>query len=215
MLQKFHDEGETGVQTKEQAVAALEESWVTAGYSSPEEAQEALAEGRELLEAYIESHLASAPEAKTLYVEKQLRKDMGEFVLMGRIDRIDELPDGRIEIVDYKSGRSDTDPNDLLNDIAMNCYHLLLREFMPGKRMLSTIVAVRTGSRTTVEPTPDHLESFRQDIIALGAEILHRDWESLTPVWKDICPECDFIELCKKHPAFVESAGGSLPKEDF
>lgn len=205
VLQRFHDAGDVGVQTKEQAIAALEESWVDAGYSSPEEAQEALAEGRELISTYVEEQIAAPSEAKTIYIEKQLRKDMGDFVLMGRIDRVDEWPDGKIEIIDYKSGRKETDPTELLNDIAMNCYHLLLRGVLPDNKMVSTIIAVRTGSKTTVEPTEAALEEFRHDLLLLGGEILNREWEDVRPMAKEICASCDFLELCKRDGDFAET----------
>lgn len=201
-LQRFHDSGDVGVETKEQAIAALEESWLTAGYSSPEEAQEALAEGRELIAAYVDQHIERADEAETLFVEKHLRVDLGEFVLMGRVDRVDELTDGSIEIIDYKSGRLATGEQELLDDIAMNCYHLLLRDQFPDRRMVSTIVSVRTGSRTTVEPSIKQLQMFRDDLMKLGAEILNRDWESLRPAVKGICHTCDFLPLCRRDGEF-------------
>ncbi|MEM4407568.1 MAG: PD-(D/E)XK nuclease family protein, partial [Candidatus Caldarchaeum sp.] len=81
VLRKFHDEGGKGVETREQALTSLEENWLTAGYSSPEEAEQALAEGRELLTNYIDSFYRSKPSAKTLFVEKSLSRDMEEFTL--------------------------------------------------------------------------------------------------------------------------------------
>ncbi|MBL1150892.1 MAG: PD-(D/E)XK nuclease family protein [Armatimonadetes bacterium] len=204
VLQRFHDEGDRGVQTAEQAVAALEENWITAGFASPEEAEVALAEGRDLVATYVEEHYRRGPIGRTLYVEKQLRKELGQFVLIGRIDRIDERDDGTIEIIDYKSGRSETDSEDLLNDVAMNCYQLLVRSMLPDRKVLSTIVALRTQSRTTVEPDPAALEQFERDIVAVGTEILNRDYESLLPTAKDICLECDFLQLCMRHEDFAE-----------
>ena len=45
---------------------------------------------------------------ETIATEKTISCDMGRFKLSGRVDRIDRHADGRLEIIDYKSGRWDT-----------------------------------------------------------------------------------------------------------
>jgi putative RecB family exonuclease len=210
VLQRFHDSEDFGVQTKEQTLASLEESWISAGYSTPEEASEALAEGRELVSRYVDAHYSAPISANTLYVEKQLRKDFGPFVLVGRIDRLDEHEDGTLEIVDYKSGRDHTDPEEVMNDISMNCYQLLVRSIFPNRRVLSTVIALRTGDKTTIEPNEISLIEFEQDLLIIGKEILSRDYENILPIAKDLCCHCDFITLCRKHDEFAENIGQFL-----
>ncbi|HWP31349.1 MAG TPA: PD-(D/E)XK nuclease family protein [Fimbriimonadales bacterium] len=213
VLQRFHDEGDVGVQTKEEVLAALEENWLTAGYSSPEEATEALAEGRAVVSSYVDEFIARGPSTKTLFVEKRFEEDMGEFTLIGRIDRVDEHEDGTLEIIDYKTNPTKNTENiqarlsevDVLNDIAMNCYQLLLRSKNPNRRILSTLVLLNTNHRITVEPRIEDLELFRTDLILLGKEILNRDYESVRPVVKDICKSCDFVSLCQRDEEFSES----------
>ncbi|MCL6623407.1 MAG: PD-(D/E)XK nuclease family protein [Fimbriimonadales bacterium] len=211
VLQRFHDEGDKGVETKEQALATLEETWLTAGYSSPEEAAEALAEGRELLSIYIDSFYERRPQAKTLFVEKPLRCDMGEFILAGRIDRLDEHPDGTLEIIDYKTGWSDLTPESISQDVALNCYQLLVRSLIPGRRVLTTLVVLRTQESLTVEPEEEELAQFSEDLKILGKEILNRDYEALVPYPKPLCRECDFLNLCLRHPEFQDSFQALTP----
>src|SRR5436305_13574189 len=90
VLQRFHDSGDTGVETTHEALAALEESWLDAGFSSAEEMADAYGEGKAILERYIDEHQAARAGVSTLYIEKLLRLDLGDFVLSGRIDRVDE-----------------------------------------------------------------------------------------------------------------------------
>lgn len=203
VLQRFHDEGDVGVSTVEEAVAKLEESWITAGYSSPEEAAEALAEGRELIAKHVEEHQARPATARTLHVERQFRDDLGEFILIGRIDRIDEHEDGTIEIIDYKSGREATSLEEIQNDLATNCYQLLIRSKMPGKRVLSTIVALRTNQSVSFEPSTEDLDQFRKNLIQIGIEIIERDYDDLRPSAKPICATCDFLPLCLRDESFA------------
>jgi RecB family exonuclease len=192
------------VQTTGEALAALDENWVSAGYSSPEEAAEALAEGRELLESHLQSPSAVFPGARVLYVERQLRKPMGVFDLVGRIDRVDERADGSLEIIDYKTHRK-PDQEEVLHDVAMNVYALLLRDSEPGRRILTSILSIASQERVTAEPSAELLDEFERDVAALGTEIVAREFHEVEPQPKDLCERCDFLPLCRRHEAFEEA----------
>ena len=204
VLERFHDSGDVGVNTTEEVLAAYEESWIDAGYSSAEEMAEAFGEGREILERHVQLTLEKPKEAKTIFVERQFRKDLGDFSLIGRVDRVDEYEDGTLEIVDYKSGREKVEEEEVASDIAMCCYQILLRHKFPGVPVRARIVALRTGSTASAAMTDEEAERFEQDILVLGREILNEDYAELTPVFKPLCPRCDFVPLCRKHPEFAE-----------
>lgn len=204
VLERFHDSGDAGVTTTDEVLAAYEESWIDAGYSSAEEMAEAFGEGRQILERHVQETVAKPREAKTLFVERQFRKDLGEFALLGRVDRVDEYPDGTLEIVDYKSGRQSVLEEDVATDIAMCCYQLLLRNKFPDRPVRARIVALRTGESAAASMSDQDAADFERDIVRLGQEILSEDYNELIPVFKPLCPHCDFLPLCRKHPEFCE-----------
>jgi putative RecB family exonuclease len=203
VLQRFHDSGDHGVTTTHEAVAALEESWIEAGYSSQEEMMQAMAEGKVIIENYIDNFRAQPVTAETVYIEKLMRRDLGPFVLLGRLDRVDQHKDGTIEIVDYKSGRQSVAAEDVATDLAMNCYALLLQDKHPGCAITASIIALRTNTKASFAFDPNELEVFRKDVEVLGLEILSRDFTGLMPVSKALCKNCDFLALCRKHEDFV------------
>jgi len=45
------------------------------------------------------------PDLEPVALEKSVRVDFGEFVVGGRVDRVDALPDGTLKVVDYKTGK--------------------------------------------------------------------------------------------------------------
>lgn len=203
VLQRFHDARDVGVQTVDQAVAALEENWIEAGYSSQDEMLQDLSEGKQILERHIESYLAEAPTQATLYVEKTLTLDMGRFVLRGRVDRVDQHEDGTLEVIDYKTGRETVEPEDVAGNLAMSCYQLLLREAHPDTPVIATIVAVRSGAKASSSMDDAEAALMRADLVALGEEVLDRDWLGHEPVAKPLCRGCDFLPLCKRSPGFT------------
>lgn len=202
VLQRFHDEGDIGVVTTDQAMSAYEESWIDAGYSSPEAMREAFGEGKAILERHIELAQSTPTLTKSLYVEKMLRLNLGEFDLIGRVDRVDEHPDGSLEIVDYKSGRTSVQPEDVQSDLAMGCYQLLLKRLHPDRSIKATIIALRTGESATSTLTEGEIEDFQHDIQELGNRILATNWDETLPVRKALCEECDFLPLCMNSPEF-------------
>lgn len=202
VLQRFHDSGDAGVGTAEQAVAALEESWIQAGFTSQDEMMQALSEGKAIVEKYIEAVSAEPTTSQTIFVEKQLRTDLGPFELVGRLDRVDEHEDGSLEIIDYKSGRESVSAEEVATDLAMGCYQLLLRDHFPDQPVSATIIALQTGSRATAALSSDEMKQFRSDLTFIGTEILNRDYENIEPVPKRLCGGCDFLPLCRRHPEF-------------
>jgi RecB family exonuclease len=202
VLERFHNTDDAGVQTVHQALAAFEENWIEAGFSSAEEMAEAFGEGKEIIERHIEEAVSQPSVANTILVEKMLRKDLGEFVLIGRLDRVDEYEDGTIEVVDYKSGRSGVSEEEVATDLAMCCYQLLLRHHFPDRPVRATILALRSGTSASASLSDEEAAQFEKDLIVLGITILNRDYADLEPVPKALCPTCDFLPLCKKHREF-------------
>ncbi|MCX7926265.1 MAG: PD-(D/E)XK nuclease family protein, partial [Fimbriimonadales bacterium] len=128
--------------------------------------------------------------------ERMLRRDMGRYVLMGRIDRVDEHPDGTLEIIDYKSGRADVNEEQVRNDFALHCYALLVQEYYPDRPLQIAIHALRPNKKVAVPVSQETLDEFRELLDQLVAEILSEDWELLRPQWIPACAECEFLELC-------------------
>jgi RecB family exonuclease len=203
VLQRFHDSGDQGVTTAAEAVAELEQSWIDAGYESHDHMMQAMSEGKRIVERYIEQVAALPATADTIAVEKTLRLDLGPFVLLGRIDRIDRHEDGTIEVVDYKSGRETVKEEDVATDLAMCCYQLLARAAYPGHSVVASIVALRTNTKATASMSDADAEAFASDLRAIGEEILNRDYESIVPIGKPLCEGCDFLTLCQRHPDFA------------
>jgi putative RecB family exonuclease len=214
VLERFHDSGDSGVTSTEQALSAYEEGWIEAGYSSAEEMQEAYGEGKEILERYVGQLIEKPREATTLAVESQIRMPFGDdFDLIGRIDRIDEYPDGTLEIVDYKSGRSEVTTDDVETDLAMGIYQLLVRQKFPDRKVVATIVALRTGRFASSSLTDDQAAELKSDLWELGRMVVSTNWDEKLPVAKPACAYCDFLELCRRDSEFAGSIAAFVDQE--
>lgn len=204
VMERFHDEGDQGVTTVGDALRIYEESWIDAGFASAEEMQEAYGEGKEIVAAVIAEEEVARRESgvRTLAVEKLLKRDLGPFELIGRVDRLDEYPDGRIDIVDYKSGRASVTEAQVKDDLAMACYQLLARSMFPDRPVTATIHALRAQARATTSLSAAELDEFERDIVQIGQTILSASIDDYSPRPKPLCEGCDFLALCKKDPRY-------------
>jgi DNA helicase II / ATP-dependent DNA helicase PcrA len=71
--------------------------------------------------------LRSLPASKVLHTEQPFEIRIGETVVVGRIDRIDERPDGSVAIVDYKTGKA-RDQEDADESLQLSLYAIAAHE---------------------------------------------------------------------------------------
>jgi len=195
-LHDFHASGGHETNTLAQLVERLQSTWASIGYASRQEEREHKEFGMQMLEGYYENTKSGAI---TIFTERQLRQDMGEFVLIGRIDRLARRPDGALEIIDYKTGRESVTEEEVACDLAMSIYQLLVKRKNPDSRVVATIHCLRTGQSASAELSAEQLDELEQFIRRTAAEMLKitEDTE-IPPVRKDICDGCDFFKVCQR-----------------
>lgn len=197
-LDEFHKLGGSETQSAEDLVEKLHTAWSSAGYSTEKEELDYLESAARFLENYHSDYIVEG--ARTLFTEKQLKIDMGDFNLMGRLDRIDEYSDGHLEIIDNKSGRSSVNEEDVRGDIAMSIYSYLARKTFPDRHVTASIYALRSGDKATVEFTDQEMIELEEMVRVVAGEIAQIDQNTVVePVWlTNICPGCDYLRLCAR-----------------
>lgn len=141
------------------------------------------------------------PAERELYVET----DVDGLTLRGYVDRLDEAPDGRLRVVDYKTGRA---PSELFEGKAlfqMRFYALVLWRTRGVVPSMLQLVYLRDGQVLRYEPTEHDLRATERKIKALWSAIeraaLTGDWRPRT---SRLCDWCHHQAVC---PAF----GGTPP----
>ncbi|GGF47589.1 recombinase RecB [Ornithinimicrobium tianjinense] len=162
------------------------------------------AEAVTLLERWfaLEDPTSLEPVERELYVEAETRG----LTIRGVVDRLDEAPDGRLRIVDYKTGRA---PSELYEGRALfqlKFYALALwrtRGVLPSRLQL---VYLRDGQVLWIDPTERDLLATERKIHALWQAIelaaTSGDWR---PNRGRACSWCSFQAHC---PAW----GGTPPE---
>jgi RecB family exonuclease len=189
-LQAFHREG--APTTIESLLETYRGSWSTAGYASDAEAAAHFAAGEELLRRY---HTASQPaDRTTIAVETTLQAEYPEFILFGKIDRLDRLESGELQVIDYKSGRQTVTEEEVRGSLALTVYHLLVVRRHPGVPVSAAILALRSGALVPVRRSDAELDRVEAELQALITGVLADT--SYEPTPGPHCAGCAFFRIC-------------------
>jgi DNA helicase-2/ATP-dependent DNA helicase PcrA len=150
-----------------------------------------------LQRAFMDSRFATSP---PLFAERAFLLYLEGFVVGGRIDAIFGSPDGRWEVVDYKTGRRPSQ-DDPLAGFQLDLYALACTEVW-GKRpedLTLTYFYLATGEELSV-PAGDP-EVIRERVKAVLRGVADRRFD---PSPGDQCRWCDFLSFCSAGRAYVE-----------
>lgn len=166
-----------------------------------------------LLRTYfgLEDPTRLEPQACELRIEVDLPDGVP---LRGFIDRLDVSPDGRIRVVDYKTGRSpgESYTTDVLFQLKFYALMLFrLRGVIPARLRL-----VYLGDNQLLEYSPDQdeLVAFERQVVALWRAIERAtDARSFPPRRGRLCDWCSFHAQCPEFggttPPFPEPAAAA------
>ena len=197
VLQSFHEPGAEQASV-DQLIEDYRRAWVGVGYADTREEQEFKAAGEQILRGY--ASLTPPEDVKTLFTEKMVKWDMGDFILAGRLDRLDEHPDGALEVIDYKSGRLSVTEEEVRDDLAMSIYQFVVRRLNPDARVFGSIYCLAGGMKASAELSEEELTEVDEGTRSVASAIIGaeeygpRKWEG--------CEECDFHRICAKQPWF-------------
>jgi RecB family exonuclease len=141
----------------------------------------------------------SAHQAETVGEELRFRLRIqldpdAAVVVSGVVDRIDRLPSGAVELIDYKTGGAGR-PEEAESSLQLSIYALACRDSLNlGLPERVTLYAVEHGQRSSADRTDAALETLRADLASRARQIRGSDF-SPTPSRRS-CGWCDFTALC-------------------
>src|SRR3989304_5996450 len=125
-LEKFYAVTVPKPPSLEELLGHLTQTWEKAGYSSDAEEQQYFEHAKQVLTNFYHSNASQfqIPAA----VEQRFEVELDGHVLRGIIDRLDKLPAGGYEIIDYKTGRNIPPKYRVDSDLQLSIYYLASKE---------------------------------------------------------------------------------------
>jgi DNA helicase-2/ATP-dependent DNA helicase PcrA len=122
VLERFHARD---ARTLPELFELLEAGWRRGGFGDSEEERQLRAKATTALTRYYERFRSQ--ESQPMWFERQFTFKLGPHLLRGRVDRVDKLPGGEYELIDYKTGRPKS-PAQLVDDVQLSLYAVGARE---------------------------------------------------------------------------------------
>ncbi len=176
----------------EEVLKYYREHWVRAGYKDAAQEADFLEKGRLILEAFYRKNIESF--AVPLYVEYQFKLEVDGVPVTGKVDRVDRLPDGRLSILDYKTGKEI--PSDrVATDSQLTMYQLACERMLGADVGRLTFYHLPSQAELTIERhAPALVETLRKRIVDTAGCITRGEFEPLPEERK--CFWCDYKPIC-------------------
>lgn len=169
------------------------DEWAKGGSKSVRE----FMEGLTVLRTYLRDH-GVVDSMKILDVEREFNIEVEDFIVNGKIDRVDKISDDHIAIIDYKSNRLLYSKEELEDDLQMTVYGIVARQLYPwAKRFSFVFHMLRHGELQGTERTAGQLDDGRGYVVALGRKTETDTTWKATPNMN--CGYCDYRSKCEPY----------------
>lgn len=200
-LQMLKDEQKINSET---VLDLLNNNWINTGYTSKIHEKQTKTQAEKMLKIYAEKILKDKP--NTLAIELPfnfwLSSGQNKLKVGGRIDRIDKLKDGRIEIIDYKTGPNVPTEKKLKEDFQLSFYALAATEIKDQilnkkpEEIVLTLNYLEVEKTFSTTRTKEELENAKEKILSLVDEISNSDFHCSGGM---LCKNCEYSMLCQTY----------------
>ncbi len=167
--------------------------WQDNGYSSQKEREEYQRKGKEILKQFYEKWQETKKETEVMFVEKEFLVQINGYAFKGGIDRIDRLPDGQVEIIDYKTGKP-KDKVGFREKRQLLLYKIALESLSDLKVGKMSYYYLENNTKISFEAKEADEEKLKKQIAETIELIKSGDF---TPKPGYLCRWCDFRDICE------------------
>ncbi|TSC84187.1 MAG: hypothetical protein G01um101416_1126, partial [Microgenomates group bacterium Gr01-1014_16] len=179
-------------------IELLKKNWTSEGYSSKSHEQAYFARGEKYLTEYLEKNFD--PKHLPVKLEEPFMLPLSPMLKIGgKIDRVDQLSDDKIEVIDYKTSVTLPTQKDVDKDLQLSFYALvatLLREPPFNRKpedVLLSLYFFDQQKKVSTTRTVAQLEEAKQQIFSYADQISYSDFKCSG---SKLCQLCDFKILC-------------------
>lgn len=133
-----------------------------------------------------------------LFLEDWMECDVDEFIIGGRIDRIDQDSKSSIAVWDYKTGKlpyHNSVEKMMKEDLQVPIYAIIASKRNPfAEKIRAGLIYIKYSKVYDIVWTKDELKKIENEIIALIKKA--KDSNDFLPHINKLCPWCEYKRMC-------------------
>lgn len=180
----------------EQLIEQLHKMWIPLGYASQAHERRMKKEGEEMLTKFYTEH--HKPGIVIVDLEKLFRIKISDQVYVsGKIDRVDQLEDGSIEIIDYKTGAKPNE-KELKDNIQLATYLMAAGEKSlynkPAAQVVLTFYYLQDNAKISMKKSDEDILKTKERILQSTAQMATGEYKPTVGIHCSFCP---FKMICE------------------
>ncbi|MFI5026711.1 MAG: PD-(D/E)XK nuclease family protein [Solirubrobacterales bacterium] len=189
VLERFHKEGGEG--GLERLMELFQAGWRRTGFGTSDDELQFRDRALEAMRLYWEREQEG--EGEPIWLERKFDIRIGPHHVRGRVDRVDRLPDGSHELIDYKTGERKSEA-ELESDLQLALYRLAAREAWDLEVGSGSYYYVLDADKVAAPIRPDDAERVERTVLAVGEGVGGQDFEPRPS--PTTCGWCDYRLVC-------------------
>jgi RecB family exonuclease len=202
-LHRMYDPGQLQMPSLEEVIDAFIQSWRGRESQVAEEKRGPyFEEGVNALRMHYEKHCQREEGRRTAATELSFSVELsGSHSLSGRIDRVDVLPERKLEVIDYKTSRRMQPVTVLENDAQLAIYRMAAGKLYPGFEITTALFFLLHDYQMEIAQTEQFLAETKDDILDAIVSI---ELQEFDPRPGTHCEWCAYRAHCLLFRAPVE-----------
>jgi len=171
--------------------------WINDWFDSQSEKQKYFQLGKKILKEFYKKWVKQSPQVLYLNhapaLEKSFKLKLDNNIIVGKIDRIDQLGDEIVKIIDYKTGKT---PQKLKKDHKeqLMIYYLAGQQCFNLRKIELSVYYLRDNKELSFIPQEKQVQEFKRKLIQIIQKIKQSNFKP-TPGYQ--CRFCDFKNICE------------------
>jgi DNA helicase-2/ATP-dependent DNA helicase PcrA len=182
----------------------LEKNWVREGYVDKKHEEKMMKKGKDFLSDFLKHQFDKKKIPVVMeqpFIIPLTTEDKKEHMKIGgKMDRVDILPDGKIEIIDYKTGANVPTQQAIDRDLQMTFYALAASKIVDQpfakkpEEIVLTFYYFDNQAKITTVRTAEQLEKAIEEIFETKKEIERSDFKCSGHIF---CQNCEYSLFCR------------------
>lgn len=227
-LEYFHKEGTSPLPSLDFLMNLLKRNWDSSGYQDEAEERQYRDLAENILKDFYQSFAEERPPVKYLGVLISLNTKKAK--VSSRIDRVDQLPDGTYEVINYKIGKRVIEAPALAQDLQAAVLYQggNAHKRLEGKVSKVSFYFLRHNRKVSVTPTSqdikeaagridqtvDNIKHLSKGVGFLARRLLKTGLTDPANLAEKgpLCSTCEFLNVCPAWPVTPREIAGESPE---